>query len=190
MIMALSKRKLRGKNIINVLFSMFKSKKEWRHIEYFDERWKGRIKAMAAYINNNESVVDLGCGQMWLEEYLPAGCTYIPVDYKSREGFTIIADFNKHQYPPIDSDVAFISGCLEYIKDYKWFIEKTTSFSKTIILSYCTTDSFPDMEERKNLFWVNHLSSDDIKALFNLQNAFLRFSKILSDGTNIFVFAK
>ena len=37
---------------------------------------------MVKYIPSNSIVIDLGCGEMWTEQFLPSGCTYYAVDYK------------------------------------------------------------------------------------------------------------
>jgi len=45
----------------------------WKEMEYFDPAWKQRIETMAALIpKQSQSVLDLGCGKMWLKDYLLA----------------------------------------------------------------------------------------------------------------------
>jgi hypothetical protein len=139
----------------------------WKDIEYFNLGWKERIKNMAEFIQPNQSVMDLGCGKMWLKDFLPEGCTYFGVDYKHRDNETIICDFNLAQFPGFNTDIAFVSGCLEYVKNYEWFVDQIHNKCKRCIVSYCITENFPNIEERKGRSWVNHLSYGDILDVFN-----------------------
>lgn len=121
---------------------------------------------MAEFIQPNERVIDFGCGQMSLKEYLPKECHYIGVDYKARSAETIVCDFNAYQFPEDGADVAFVSGCLEYIRDYEWFVKQLCRQSDKVIVSYCTMENFPDISERIGRTWVNHLTHDEIINLF------------------------
>ncbi len=82
------------KKIINRVRKTLRLKPVWQQIEYFNPDWKGRIGKMASHIAPGESVVDLGCGQMWLKEFLSASSRYTGVDYTQRGADTIVADFN------------------------------------------------------------------------------------------------
>ncbi|MBL7743816.1 MAG: hypothetical protein JNN00_10120 [Chitinophagaceae bacterium] len=172
------------------MVAIFKKGKKWQDIEYFNEDWKKRISLMAGFIDKGSSVMDLGCGKMWLHEFLPANCRYIPVDYIQRSPECMVADFNKSQFPDTSADTAFISGCLEYIRDYKWFLTETASRTDKIILSYCTIELFPDKAERKSYHWVNHLSADEIIDFLSSLNFSLQHSSITKDRNHIFIFAR
>ena len=184
--MALSQKNLPGR-VLNKLKSFLKKEKDWQDIEHFDYNWESRVAQMAAYIIEGKSVLDLGCGKMFLKKYL-SGNPYFPVDYKKRGEGCIVNDFNKHQFPEIAADISFISGCLEYIKDYKWFISCACRKSERIILSYCTTDEFPEMAERKSLAWVNHLSSSAVINFFKENHFKLLTSELTKSNNSIFVF--
>lgn len=159
---------------------------KWQEIEYFSSEWKERILSMAQFIKPNEHVIDLGCGQMWLKEYLPPGCQYTAVDYTARDAETIICDFNAYQFPEIEADVAFVSGCLEYVEDYEWFVKQISSRYKKCIISYCIVENFPNVSERIGKAWVNHLSQKDIVNLFEKYH--LHLEHHLTTLNNIFVF--
>ena len=178
---------IRIKEIIN---SAFMKPKSWEEIEYFDENWKGRISKMACFIDPNSSVMDIGCGKMWLKDYLPQNCEYIPVDYLKRSPECIVADFNKKQFPSRKTDVAFISGCLEYVKDYSWFISELCTHGNRVIISYCTTEKFPVRAIRKGYSWVNHLSSKDLINLFEDHSFHLQQITYAQNGEEIFIFKK
>src|SRR5208282_5101285 len=64
------------------------------------------------------------------------------------------------------ADVAFVSGALEYIEDCRWFVQQMSLRSRKCIVSYCTTEHFPDLKTRKQKAWKNHLSRSSLIELF------------------------
>lgn len=165
------------------------SQKEWREIEYFDETWKERLKLMAKYIPEDVTIMDLGCGLMWLKEFIQCKA-YYPVDYKKRNEETIVCDFNKQEFPNIKSDYIFIAGCMEYVKNATWFVNKISLHSDNCVMSYCCTDQFQDIDERKKLSWVNHLSKKEIINLFKKNGMKLMAEDKYLQHNTIFVFVK
>jgi 2-polyprenyl-3-methyl-5-hydroxy-6-metoxy-1,4-benzoquinol methylase len=178
--------------IKKVFLKIFKNKKTetWKDIEYFDESWIKRIKEMSGFITPSESVMDLGCGQMWLSSFLDASNKYYPVDYTYRSDNTIIADFNKNQFPDLNVDVVFASGILEYIDNPKWFVKKISDCCKKCIISYCTIEYHPSIRNRRNLKWVNDLTFKDIENLFKENNMILENNLLLDTNSTIFIFKK
>jgi hypothetical protein len=165
------------KRLIGRLFNFLNNKKKsWKEIEYFNPQWKERIIRMHEHIKDANSIVDYGCGEMWLKEFLGENVKYIGVDYTQRQEHTVICDFNKSEFPSIKTDAAFISGCLEYIEDYEWFIKNVCAYHNKCVISYCILDKFPDSEFRKARTWVNHLTEEDLISLFN-KNSFKLIKK-------------
>lgn len=134
----------------------------WKNFEYFDESWKIRIHEMASLIEDERVILDLGCGKMWLRGELSKDKTYVGCDYKKRSEDTIICDFNKGQFPQLSADLCFVSGVLEYIEDTNWFIKNVKRSSRSVIMSYCTTDLNPNLKIRKLNGWVNHFSLEEL----------------------------
>lgn len=178
-------------NRIARLLNYFVSSKptSWRNIEYFNKKWKIRIEKMSAHIESDDSVVDLGCGRMWLKNYLPRDVRYFPVDYKNRGAECIVKDFNQNEYPDVDADTAFVSGCLEYVNDPSWFVSEICRNQTKCILSYCTTEFFPEGVDRKRKAWVNSLSETEVINLFN-EFGFGLQHKTVEQMYVIFVFTK
>jgi ubiquinone/menaquinone biosynthesis C-methylase UbiE len=143
---------------------------------------------MASYIDHNERVLDLGCGKEWLIEYLHSSNEYFGVDYRQRSSNTIVCDFNKYEFIDFNVDTAFISGCMEYVNDYDWFINKSCQVAKKIILSYCCLETHSDLSLRSNLTWVNNLSKDELVNKFKY-NGFDLVETFLTETENrIFIF--
>lgn len=176
--------------MIYKILNFLKKNKNWKNNEYFDNEWKNRIKLMKNLVENEETIMDLGCGKMWLSEYLLKKHKYIPVDYKKRGKNCLIYDFNKKQFPQIKVDLCFLSGVLEYIDDLDWFFDEIYKNSKNIILSYCTTDLNPEILTRKSYGWVNNLSSKDLINLISSKGFYLKKKAENIDGNEIFKFIK
>lgn len=163
--------------------------KGWKKNEFFSETWIKRILEMAKYIKDNESVIDLGCGKMWLKTYGNIK-NYTPVDYKNRGKGTIICDFNLNEFPEIKADIAFVSGTLEYIVDPKWFINSISQVCNKCIISYCILEENNDMKVRKQNNWMNHLNRNELIELFSNQNFELMEENSHIEANRIFVFIK
>jgi hypothetical protein len=164
------------------------SGRTWRQLEYFDPSWMVRIRAMAAFVPEGATVLDLGCGRMWLREILSPACTYFPVDYAKRDGATEVCDFSKYQFPNRTVDVSFISGCLEYVEDVDWFVAKVAAAAPRCIVSYCALEEFPDREARKKRAWVNHLTRASLIQVFADKGMIVTAESSTADGDSIFVF--
>lgn len=167
-----------------------KSNKTWEQDEYFDPIWKERIRHMSVYIQPTDSVVDLGCGMMWLRDFLKTTNIYFPVDYKKRDSSTIICNFNKEEFPAIQADIYFMSGCLEYIDNPNEFIKNISNYTNKCIVSYCSVELFSDLEVRKNLMWKNHLSNKELISLFEKHLFKLEDYQTTETNNQIFFFCK
>lgn len=161
----------------------------WTQEEEFDSRWELRNKVIASYIDSPGIVADFGCGMMTLERYLKPQNCYLPIDCHRRDNRTLVFDVNHESFPPVNAEIAVCSGFLEYVEDVGRFVNglETCAF-KMVIISYCTTEHFPDMGNRNYLNWTSHLS------IFDILNLFLpKFNLRAIDDVNkntIFVFGK
>jgi hypothetical protein len=159
----------------------------WSSSEEFDEGWKRRIAAMASHIKTPCSVADFGCGMMWLEQLLPPGSTYVPIDLVRRDDRTIVLDLNRDALTSIHAEVAFLSGVLEYVENVELFTRKLSDAGfRKIILSYCTLEKFGDLNNRRGLNWVSHKSLYDLLAIFLPEFALTALDDI--NGNTILIF--
>jgi hypothetical protein len=164
-------------------------KKGWKHNEYFMEEWKERISFMANMIGSANSVLDLGCGPCYLRNYVKPGVVYYGCDYILRFSDTLVADFNKYEFPDIYVDVCFGSGILEYIYDLPWFINQCSQHCNFLIISYSSLDYYSNIRQRKKLHWVNHYTQSDLLDLC-VGNKLVLNSKSYYEKQSIFLFKK
>jgi hypothetical protein len=164
--------------------------RHWTEVERFDESWKSRIEAMAAYIRAGDAVVDVGCGPMWLRQYLPAGARYTGIDYKYRGEGMVVCDLNASPLPELPADIYFISGCLEYVQQPPVLIERMAALTRRCVISYCCIDEYPDVHNRSKRAWVNSFSADEVRQLFRQAGFECSESKKLVSGNTLFFFEK
>jgi hypothetical protein len=164
--------------------------RSWQSVERFDPAWRERIERMACFIGENaRSVVDVGCGPMWLRDFLPTGTAYFGVDYVDRGAGTIVADLNRDGVPAIDADVWFVSGCLEYIREPDRFVADMSRHARKCVLSYCGTEAFPSLPERRKRGWVNDLQLPQVVDLFARNGMRQLHRETLPSNNSILVFA-
>lgn len=137
----------------------------WKDVESFDDAWNARIEEMARHIPVSAKVVDYGCGREWLKQIIGEE-RYTGVDYAQRSHDTVVCDFNNREFPKINCDVAFISGCLEFIEDVDWFVDNVTDSCHRCVISYCTLDANSDLLQRRRAGWVNDLTFNQLNSLF------------------------
>jgi len=148
----------------------------WSNAANLSPAWNERARMAADFIPAGAHVMDLGCGRMALETYLPPGCRYTPCDLVARDERTLICDFNSQAIPKT-AGITHITalGVLEYIHDWRAFLRQLRAFGLPVVFSYCPTD-FTSHLDRKALGWINHLSVHDLcagftEAGFNLQTS-------------------
>lgn len=121
-----------------------------------------------------KSIMDLGCGASTIKQFIDSDIKYFGVDYKKRTDDTIVCDFNLYQFPSEKVDIVFVGGCLEYIDDVDWFIEKIANATNCAVLSYCSYEASPDILWRRSKGWVNHFTITEIIDKFQKKGFLLK----------------
>lgn len=129
------------------------------------DSWLARAEQAAALIGPQRSVIDLGCGMMTLERFLPPGTTYIPVDVVARDARTLVVDLNRDGMPALSADCLVGLGILEYVYDLPRLLQGIAASCLTALLSYNTLERFPDRAQRTGHAWVNHHTQAELEAL-------------------------
>jgi hypothetical protein len=128
--------------------------------------WIARAKLAAQYIPDYSKVLDLGCGAMYLKEFLPPHAVYVGSDLIDRDGTTIVCDYNRGELPPQGApyDVITLLGVLEYIEKPKRFLRSLGAYGAHLLLTYTLADGM-SLPYRKSLGWINHLLFDDLMSI-------------------------
>ncbi|MCL1847094.1 MAG: class I SAM-dependent methyltransferase [Coriobacteriia bacterium] len=142
-----------------------------------------KMLKIASKVCKWKSIVDVGCGNQQLKPLvfrLNPEAEYIGIDRLNHCSDTIIADFNKGEYPKVTADLAILSGVVEYI--YPEMIDRFFSWvcdtSPIIVLSYWPID-FGQKEimkaakrRRRPDSWVNHFTISEVITIFSRRGFF------------------
>ena len=164
-------------------------KNTWEQFFDYTPEMISRIRKMLSFIEerNINSLMDLGCGRQECKKLLSGRITYYPVDLYRHLPDTIVMDLNAGEFLEIPVDVIFCSGVLEYIYDLDSLLKKIACYGKSVLCSYCDTDTTPVRAS----VWVNHLSHSDFVQLFQ-RYGFTLSNEILPSDENecIYYFEK
>lgn len=153
--------------------------------------WIKRIILMKDLIGeHNRSVLDIGCWEGELKEYLQGTIRYYGCDYVKRQQDTIVCDLNHYEFPTVDFDVAYISGSLEYMENLEWYFDQICKANHEVILSYSLLEYFPLIDIRKKKSWVNHLTVLEIMEYMKRRKFLLATSAFWGKWTVIFKFER
>lgn len=136
----------------------------WSAIGECHSRWSKRAEIAAGLLRDVESVADLGCGGMILEQYLGADQTYVPVDLVTRDHRTIVLNLDRDDIGFVQADACAILGLLEYIHRPKRLLAAVVRQFPRLALSY-------NLRPRRTTArlaegWVNGFSKTELYALF------------------------
>ena len=136
--------------------------------------WKKRAEMMAKMIPRDvTSILDIGCGEGLVKQYLPDNIKYYGLDYCKRDDDTIVCDLNKEELPNIDVDLYYLCGVFDYIEDKKHFIKGLKNV-KYVLLSKTRNERFIRLDDKivdsgyldygVNAYYVSDLVTDMFQA--------------------------
>lgn len=130
--------------------------KGWQEFEQSDtnalkrqrQGWKDRARAMSQLIPEDVKVLmDIGCGEELLKEFLCKDIKYYGLDYCERNKETIICDINKEKLPDIKVDLYYMAGIIDYVIDIPNFI-KQLSRAKYVVMSKTRNERFIRLDDK------------------------------------------
>jgi hypothetical protein len=140
----------------------------WSNPDSLEASWNSRAQIVAQYIPDGARVLDIGCGKMVLEQFLPLHCAYQPCDLVARDERTIICDLNKMEFP-VDAisraDIITLLGVIEYVIDLPALFSQLHASGRRVVVTYHTTNMTVGLN-RNALGWLNNLSNNEIAKLF------------------------
>jgi len=113
-------------------------------------------------------VLDVGAGSMKLRDHLPEGCFYTPLDVVARSPNTIVCDLNTEIPRLPQTDVAVLSGVLEYLEDFDTLLSRLYESTTYVVASYAMTHGGSLRSRLRRCFqgWVNGYSLDHFLSVF------------------------
>lgn len=125
------------------------------------ERAQVAARAIAALpLPAGASLIDMGCGHQTLKPIIPAGLSYVPVDYIARAEGVRVMDFNQ-ELPGDSHTVATFLGVLEYFADSPRLIRWAAGHVRYLVLSY-NDCSNPARREKQH--WKSTLGFPELES--------------------------
>lgn len=130
--------------------------KGWQEFEQSDtnalkrqrQGWKDRARTMSLLIPDDvKTLMDIGCGEELLKEFLCKDIKYYGLDYCERNKETIICDINKEKLPDIKVDLYYMTGIIDYVTDIPNFI-KQLSRAKYVVMSKTRNERFIRLDDK------------------------------------------
>ena len=115
----------------------------WSDSESLEMAWDARAEFAAQFIPAGARVLDLSCGRMSVQRFLPNGCSYQGCDIVARDKSTVVCDFNAGEFPTqaaAEADIIVMLGVLEYVVDVESFFTHLRFCKHDVVMSYCATD--------------------------------------------------
>lgn len=137
----------------------------WSRKESFNPVWSKRAALASTFIVPGSWVVDVGCGQMQLRDYLPTGCRYTPADLTQWTEEVHSIDLDAGQFPPGTYDCAVILGVLEYLQQPQDVLQWAQSTCDRLVVSYCHPTPVATVRNRRRKHWINGFSESEFRDL-------------------------
>lgn len=120
-----------------------------------EHEWKTRTSIIAKLIPPQCSILDMGGGKEHLKKYLRSPKLYRSVDVVKCTKDTVVADFNKNEYPDFKDhfDVVVAQGLIEYLDNPLDFFIQAKDYSSTLVVSYLETGS-REAEEKGRVTFI------------------------------------
>ncbi len=150
----------------------------WSKDEAISARWEERAETIAKMIPKGASILDAGCGNQILKEFLPADVSYTPADLTARTPDTLLFDANKGVWPEGHWDYIVAAGLLEYVCDLDCFFGHAGKICDQLIFTYHVNSlrNQKSLDIRSKNGWLTDYSLTDLisaadRAGFYLQSA-------------------
>ena len=125
-----------------------------------------RAGLAAQHLPRGGSVLDLGCGLMFLRDYLAPGTAYIPMDLMARGPRCLVGDLNQGHFPKGRVDAVTMLHLLEYIHDPGALLSWARTVTGRLVLTYVPVERVGGKDRRVSGFF-NDLTVSGLSSLLS-----------------------
>lgn len=106
--------------------------------------WRQRSQTIASRIPAGMKIIDLGGGYGNILKFIPDPASYISIDLKPWTDKTVVADFNKGEFPDLpEADFIIAQGVIEYMNDPISFLQSIRKYGDHLSISHRIGRSTP-----------------------------------------------
>lgn len=140
----------------------------WQEPSNLRPEWDERTAKIAGLIPPGSSVIEFGAARLVLPLYLPADCSYQPVDLAKRSEDTLVFDLNGPLPElPRRYNFAVFSGVLEYVRNPAAILRWLDGAAEHVVFSYAVTDNLSDPITRRRSGWINSYSDASVRRIIH-----------------------
>ena len=108
-----------------------------QHEQWTHPVWDRRARMIAGRIPEGATVLDLGCGNMLIERYLPASVRYLPCDVARRDDRTLVHDFDARSFPPDQGETHVVClGVMPYLTHQEALLQHIVDRRKAFLVTF------------------------------------------------------
>lgn len=164
-------------------------KMRWSDPNSLHSEWSYRSERAATFIAPGSTLLDVGCGKMMIEGFLPERCTYIPHDVVRRDDRTRVHDLNANDRPAFEGATHISAlGVLEYMNEPEAFWAWLAEAKARVIFSYVTWNHGFPTDSRRAMGWFNDFTRDEIVAMAQRAGFKLISEEQIPPDNTLFVF--
>ena len=104
-------------------------------VSQFRELWTERAEIAATLISPGSSVLDLGCGEGPLRQFLPSGCTWKGYDLRPLGRDIERIDLDAGEFPAGRYDCVVLLGVLAWLKDPAAVLVRARAATNCVIIT-------------------------------------------------------
>lgn len=150
--------------------------------------WDNRAKVISHWIPAGAHVLDMGCGNMLIEKYLKESKGYVPCDIAKRDERTIVCDFDKLEYPPVqDENMIVCLGVVNYLQHQKELIEHICARGKNFLFTFKPRELVAAKVEQG--YYPQAISFKEATDIIVAHGYQLKFQHMLGQGDEILLIA-
>lgn len=162
------------------------SKEYWSKTESCHSGWEERAKLAAKWLQDLDTVADIGCGEpMSLKRHLARKTEYIPADLKAWSPDVTVIDLDEKEFLPGKFDAVVMLDVLEYLQKPGGALRRARKASEKLVTSYCHPVGDSAEKVRTQRGWINSFSERGFETLLIRQGWAIEECELFTENDSL-----
>jgi hypothetical protein len=137
-------------------------RQKWGRKSSYSPEWSDRGRLAAEFIENGETVLELGAGTGTFQVLVSDRCNYLGADLQPLDAETLTFNLEVDSLPSGPWNAIVMLGVLEYIYRPREAMMKVLAATDKVIMSYCFLRDEDVVAARAKRGWVSNLSEAEL----------------------------
>ena len=137
-------------------------RQKWGRKSSYRPEWADRGRLAAQFIEDGETVLELGAGTGTLRALLLDRCNYVGTDLQPVDEEMLTLDLEVDPLPTGRWDAAVMLGVLEYLHRPRDAMSRVFASTSKVVMSYCFAREGDFTAVRHSRGWVSNLSEEQL----------------------------